>query len=257
MTRLLQIWPRGPSVAPKRGMAQYVAVRLSDKCVLRVRGPQSLVYLQSLLSNDVRRVTDSASATQSAIYSYLLSAVGRVLSDVFVFGGRSGEFLLEVSVTPLTSLTDPSMTPQVDRTLASAIKRLLVAYHVHGKVEVESGAEWSVWSLLPSASPPALAGIDREDFRLVEDPRVGPSHLGYRLLSRLGGDTLPEVRSELGGICVREGTLSDYTRRKYRLGIGEGHRDILSAHYSPAELNADFLKAISLSKGKSIPRDPH
>ena len=104
---------------------EIVAIRLSTKRkLLRISGIDSFIYLQSLLTNDMRRLKPMMITNQSfnnnthtetksdhqqrishifdqpAIYSYLLSSVGKVLADLFVYRGRyrteEGEYILEV-----------------------------------------------------------------------------------------------------------------------------------------------------------------
>lgn len=101
----------------------FVAIRLpsSRRRLLRVSGADAFIYLQSLLSNDMRQllpvdrlaaefrsgrrnqsISQLAAVDQPLLYAFLLSAVGRVLADLFVYRGRyraeDGEYILEVSV---------------------------------------------------------------------------------------------------------------------------------------------------------------
>ena len=100
-----------------------MAIRLpsSRRRLLRVSGADAFIYLQSLLSNDMRQllpvdrlaaefrsgrrnqsISQLAAVDQPLLYAFLLSAVGRVLADLFVYRGRyraeDGEYILEVSV---------------------------------------------------------------------------------------------------------------------------------------------------------------
>lgn len=103
----------------QNGSATLVAIRLSNRRFLRVCGEDSFIYLQSLLTNDMRmllslerlekernsspgleKLIESNALNQPVIYTYLLSAVGRVLADMFVYRGRyrtsDGEYIIEV-----------------------------------------------------------------------------------------------------------------------------------------------------------------
>lgn len=102
---------------PKTGTNnEFVAIKLSTKSrkLLRISGVDSFIYLQSLLTNDMRRLLPSDRLNlrsedmfeemdifdQPVLYSYLLSAVGKVLADLFVYRGRyraeDGEYIIEV-----------------------------------------------------------------------------------------------------------------------------------------------------------------
>lgn len=83
---------------------RFHAIKLSNKRLLRVTGPQSFIYMQSLFTNDMRNLlnkpsSEPSNSNKSVIYTFLLSAVGRVLCDLFVYRGRAcvdGEYFLEV-----------------------------------------------------------------------------------------------------------------------------------------------------------------
>ena len=105
-----------------------------------------------------------------------------------------------------------------------------------------------------------LEEFDSDDFKLIRDPRIGPRYLGYRLLTRLGGEKVEDIgryiklsnnNNEIKKqkIRVYEGSTLDYARLRYRLGVAEGNQEILSGFYFPFELNGDLLNAISLNKG--------
>lgn len=99
--------------------SSFVAIRLNPtKRLMRVSGIDSFIYLQSLLTNDMRQLlpverlkrnwgpsnysmTQIGALDQPVIYAYLLSAVGKVLADLYVYRGRyraeDGEYILEAS----------------------------------------------------------------------------------------------------------------------------------------------------------------
>lgn len=106
---------------PDSTTANFVAIKMpsSRRRLVRVSGIDSFIYLQSLLTNDMRQLlpvdrlqadfrnrsnhsmSQLAAVDQPLLYAYLLSAVGRVLADLFVYRGRyraeDGEYIVEVS----------------------------------------------------------------------------------------------------------------------------------------------------------------
>ena len=248
----------------------FIAIHLRNKQLVRISGPGSFIYLQSLLTNDMRKLLlpkyaeqyssfDSRNQLNPVIYSFLLSAVGKVLCDLFVYRGRfitaecsdyesDGEFVLEV-----------------DKSLATAVKRLLLSYNVNKNIKVELADDLNLWAILPASLlnkhysadtiDETLRPINSDDLKLVADPRIGSKYFGYRFITRLGGSSLKDLgpyikcQSNHERIRLIEGQITDYIRLKYQLGLAEGHNDVKSGFYFPFELNGDFINAISLDKG--------
>lgn len=87
--------------------SSYYAIKLANKSLLRVTGDGSFIYLQSLLTNDMRRLLpkiehdETSHENLPSIYSYILSSANRVLCDLFVYRSNAHryntEFILEVS----------------------------------------------------------------------------------------------------------------------------------------------------------------
>ncbi|KAI7697865.1 hypothetical protein SSS_08194, partial [Sarcoptes scabiei] len=241
----------------------FAAIELKNKALVRVSGPGSFIYLQSLLTNDLRKLLNPIESPENvqnecqySIYSYLLSAVGRVLCDMFIYRGRflvDGDYIIEV-----------------DKYLANSLKRLLLGYNLKRDISVDFADEFKLWSVIPYSmiensgqiqevndndSIEQLQTFDSDDIKLVADPRVGSKFFGYRLLTRLGGLRIQDIgsiikcQSKNKKIKLMELSVGDYNRLKYQLGLAEGHNDILSGFYYPFELNGDYINAISLNKG--------
>lgn len=159
------------------------------------------------------------------------------------------------------------------------MRRLLLGYNLSRNVKVEHAKELDLWALVPAANftdnftvkhpsnLPELKEIDSDDIKLVRDPRLGPRYLGYRFLTRLGGSRLEDIgkyikpinnhkedddksQRRMGKLRLYEGSIWDYARLRYRLGVAEGQQECMSGFYFPFELNGDLLNAISLNKGK-------
>jgi len=83
--------------------------------------------------------------------------------------------------------------------------------------------------------------------QLVNDPRI--PQLGYRLLTRIGGNKFKDVVKYIDAKNVEEGQLNHYQTYRYKLGVSEGYDDLLSGYYYPFECNGDYLNAVSVDKG--------
>ena len=82
--------------------SHFYAIKLTNKKLIRVSGEQSFIYLQSLLSNDLRHLMNGEEVvSKGCVYAFMLSALGKVLADLFVYKGKllsDGEIILEVSI---------------------------------------------------------------------------------------------------------------------------------------------------------------
>lgn len=208
------------------------------------------------MSNNRNVFQEIYSLNQPVIYSYLCNAVGRVLCDLFVYRSRyraeDGEYIIEV-----------------DASIATALKRLLLGYNLSRNVKVELADDLTLWTLIPERSfefridqyplgkQPELIEIDSDDIKLVQDPRIRYNNfLGYRFFTRLGANRLDDIGrfcklpdSDTTRLRLSQGTTTDYRRLRYRFGVSEGIRDNPSGAYYPFELNGDIFNAVSLNKG--------
>ena len=82
--------------------SHFYAIKLKNKKLIRVSGEQSFIYLQSLLTNDLRHLrNDERVSPRGCVYAFLLSSLGKVLADLFVYKGKlfsEGELILEVII---------------------------------------------------------------------------------------------------------------------------------------------------------------
>src|SRR5690348_3728835 len=96
-----------------RRMPQVEFVRLEDRGILAVAGPDRRSFLQGLVSNDVMRV-----AADRAVYAALLTPQGKYLHD-FIMVEHDGEIWLDAEAARLADL-----------------KRRLSLYRLRAKVEL-------------------------------------------------------------------------------------------------------------------------
>ncbi len=78
----------------------FYAIKLTNKKLIRVSGVDSFIYLQSLITNDLRHLLEGEEVPQrSCVYAFMLSALGKVLCDLFIYRAKllsEGELILEV-----------------------------------------------------------------------------------------------------------------------------------------------------------------
>jgi folate-binding Fe-S cluster repair protein YgfZ len=78
----------------------FYAIKLTNKKLIRVSGVDSFIYIQSLITNDLRHLLDGEEVPQrSCVYAFMLSALGKVLCDLFIYKTKllsEGELILEV-----------------------------------------------------------------------------------------------------------------------------------------------------------------
>lgn len=148
-----------------------MTVRLADRAVIALSGPQTREFLQGLITNDVDRVGPA-----SPIYTALLTPQGKVLFDFLIFDS-DGTLLLDC--------------PAAQR---DALAKRLSLYRLRAKVEIATRDDLTVvWSDDPTSAPP-----------LIRDPRR-PA-LGYRAIvasssvPTAGGDELYHAQRLAQGV---------------------------------------------------------
>jgi folate-binding Fe-S cluster repair protein YgfZ len=142
--------------------------------------------------------------------------------------------------------------PKVDSFLANALRRLLKAYNIKRTVCVEAVNDYNLWALIPKSYDSDsndffLNEIISDDLQLVSDPRI--PQMGYRLLTRIGGNHFDDIIKYIDPNLIEESKLAQYQKHRFKLGVSEGYDDLLSGFYFPFECNGDYLNAVSLNKG--------
>lgn len=223
--QLFEFTKRNYSVDDKNG--ELKVERLKTRSVLSVEGFDSLSFLQDLITNDIRLLEDSS----KCIFSAFLNAKGKVIHDTIIYKPENQDlFLVECDISSLEAL-------QVHMTM----------YRGRRRVEIRSVEnELNVWAIY-NPSEGNIEEIDLgENVVVCTDPRV--SYLGLRVLAPAGLDVAKKINNK-GTSTSNE---SFYKSLRYKLGIGEGVREIPYGRYSPTEVNCDFLNGISSRKNSYI-----
>ncbi|KAM4688628.1 putative transferase CAF17, mitochondrial [Discoglossus pictus] len=207
--------------------------RLSGLCcplaenrgLLRFRGPDTNVFLQGLMTNDIEQLREGA------LYSHLLNVQGRTLYDVILYRlskeqNDQADILLECDMSAL-----------------EPIQKHLKVYNFRRKVDVTLCPELSVWAVIPALKPqnPPDNPLPAPVVLCNPDPRV--AMMGWRLVAETGGnpvDLLPESSM---------GNFKDYSKLRYEQGVPEGVNDLPPGVALPLESNLAYMNGISFSKG--------
>lgn len=222
---------------------QFKYASLRDRSIIRLSGPDTVDFLQGLVTNDVRLLFDDSG--RRSLYSFILNVTGRILADMFIYRvPNQNDLLLEM-----------------DFFVADQIRKLLKRYKIRRKIDIRSQDDCQVTVVFPQ-SPESTQNLtlegDNTDTRfLVQDPRS--HYLGYRMVFLGNGHSLSGF-SELNSILAQHSDFfnsvnlqqcdeSEYRIFRYLLGIGEGCVDFPPEEVFPFEANAELLNAVSFQKG--------
>ncbi|CAL9197787.1 unnamed protein product [Musa hybrid cultivar] len=264
-----------------------LACRLESRSVLRFRGPDTVKFLQGLLTNDIRPLAARTPPTDSRvsqasylptpnltyrspppIYAALLTPQGRFLYDLFLYrpprpdeklDGRTGSGSGSAdSEEPFTLLAD------VDTAVVDDLLDCFKKYCLRSKVGIDNvDKEFSCWQRFGSNLSSNSASAEEP-----EAASVGWGGVGYAGIAAAQGNDLswqwfkdPRLNC-LGfrGIFPANATpplveadkeASEWHYLQWRLekGVPEGSTEIPKGEAVPLEYNLVGLNAISFDKG--------
>ncbi|KAJ4905774.1 Glycine cleavage T-protein family [Raphanus sativus] len=250
-----------------------MASRLKSRSVVRFSGPDTIKFLQGLLTNDVRKFGESSGEKSSTVptpnmpsvstppmYAALLTPQGRFLYDFFLYRPTRPDEKLDRTGSGPGS--DPGrdgsveLFADVDVSVLDELLETLKKYRLRSKVDIENVAEeFSCWqrygrNLSESSSVGWGGGVDRAGestasgnkygWQWYEDPRL--DCLGYR--SIFPSDTTPPLVE-----ADKETDESNYLLWRLEHGVAEGSAEIPKGEAIPLEYNFVGLNAISFDKG--------
>src|SRR5437588_9902934 len=207
-------------------MVQSNFVLLDGRGILAVSGPDRLIFLQGLVSNDVEKV-----APDRAVYAALLTAQGKYLHD-FIMAAAGDAIWLDAEAARLADL-----------------KRRLSMYRLRAKVAIDDLADLAVAAVFGEGAREALglpeqAGAARpvREGPAFVDPR--PAALGARVI-------LPrdQIRGALESAGLAETDFAGYDRHRLALGIPDGSRDLVLEKSILLESGFDELNGVDWQKG--------
>ncbi|KAF3561654.1 hypothetical protein DY000_02015434 [Brassica cretica] len=250
-----------------------MASKLKSRSVVRFSGPDTVKFLQGLLTNDVRRFGESTGEKSSTVptpnmpsvstppmYAALLTPQGRFLYDFFLYSPTRPDEKLDRTGSGPGS--DPGrdgsveLFADVDVSVLDELLETLKKYRLRSKVDIENVAEeFSCWqrygrNLSGSSSVGWGGGVDRAGestasgnkygWQWYEDPRL--DCLGYR--SIFPSDATPPLVE-----ADKETDESNYLLWRLEHGVAEGSSEIPKGEAIPLEYNFVGLNAISFDKG--------
>ncbi|XP_021631016.1 putative transferase At4g12130, mitochondrial isoform X2 [Manihot esculenta] len=254
--------------------------RLKSRSVIRFGGPDTIKFLQGLLTNDVRRfdkppdegtsslpTPNMPTVSQPPMYAALLTPQGRFLYDLFLYRPpRAGEKLDSTGSGPGSDNGDSvEMFADVDSSVLDELLQTLKRYRLRSKVEIDNVAEnFSCWQRFggklsekssveeepEAASVGWGSGVDRRasssahgdehGWQWFRDPRL--ECLGFRGIFP-SSETPPMVEVD------KETEEKNYLLWRIENGVAEGSTEIPKGEAIPLEYNLTGLNAISFDKG--------
>ncbi|XP_060207242.1 putative transferase At4g12130, mitochondrial [Lycium barbarum] len=256
-----------------------MATHLRTRSVIRFTGPETVKFLQGLVSNDVRKLADpqpedrTTLATTNVpfvsvppVYAALLTPQGRFLYDMFLYRpGRADEKLDRTGSGPGPSpdTGEVELFADVDGSELDELLQTLKKYRLRSKVDIESVADdFSCWQRFgqdlgqnSSVEPDAASlgwggGFDRSGqsssqgnnygWQWYRDPRL--DCLGFRGIFS-SNTTPPLVEAD------KETNEENYLLWRLEKGVAEGSAEIPKGEAVPLEYNLAGLNGISFDKG--------
>ena len=217
------------------------AALLTNRRLLTIRGPDSVRFLQGLVTNNVQ-VNQS-----SGFYAAFLNAQGRVLNDVFIYPTSTSKIYSD-RLSHTVDRQESSFMIEVDADEADTLLNYLKMFKLRSRIALAliDPGEWNVWSLWRDQEPwTPHAGLRSESKALTLsclDTRA--PGMGRRMI--LPASTRPkEIEEE----SIPEASLGSYTIRRMVKGVAEGQKEILRETALPQESNGDYMGGIDFQKG--------
>lgn len=214
---------------------RLISYRVS-KLVQRVKVQTSPFFCSGLLTNDVHRLD-----TSPCLYSFMLSNLGRIVADLFLFrfAHKPHDCFIDVGSLNL-----------------ERFMKYLKVYKIRRKVSFRICPDKSVWAVYPTF-PETVADYklkkSSEQAIVVSDPRH--HSFGFRILGQDFGETqdcisaFENLNQDGEEFRLKAADLDNYRTFRYRNGLAEGGEDFGIESLFPFEANAEFFNAISFDKG--------
>ncbi|KAI3710971.1 hypothetical protein L2E82_40771 [Cichorium intybus] len=257
-----------------------MASLLKTRSVVRFRGPDTIKFLQGLLTNDIRKfgepvgdeksslVTPNVPASSArSMYAAMLTPQGRFLYDMFLYEPpRTDEKLDRSGSRPGPEYDEVELLADVDCSVLDELVETLKKYRLRSKVDIENvGESFSCWQRYgvdlhkrqpSSLEDPQSASVgwggaidptgstssqgNSTGWQWHKDPRL--DCLGFRGIFP-SNTTPPMVEANT------ETEEENYLVWRLEKGVAEGSIEIPKGEAIPLEYNLAGLNAISFDKG--------
>ena len=198
---------------------------LTDRGAVHVTGPDSVKFLQGLVTNDVESLKtnpDDIAFAAGAVHAAILSPQGKILFEFFCVRTLDG-FVLDVLREKVPEL----------------VKRLSM-YKLRAAVEIKDVSD--DYKLLALWGPNACSSGPTKGTIAFHDPRH-PA-LGQRILAEARFAT--DIASATNGVRPPP---EAYHAHRIALGVPEGGKDYDFGDAYPHEANFDLFNGVSFTKG--------
>jgi hypothetical protein len=183
-----------------------------DRALLRIGGEEARDWLQSLVTNDVRKL-----APGRGVYAALLSPQGKYLFDFLLADAGDGTVLLDAAADRI-----------------GALAQRLGMYRLRRKVTVEP-SDLSVALVWGGAGAPEAAGA-----LVLRDPRA--EGLGWRLYA-------PDAAAAVAGAGAALATRADWDALRVAQGVPESGVELIPEDSYILEAGFDRLNGVDFRKG--------
>ncbi|KAM3321985.1 putative transferase, mitochondrial [Capsicum chacoense] len=254
-----------------------MASLLKTRSVIRFTGPETVKFLQGLVTNDVRRLINSQPEDRTnltatnvpfvsvpPVYAALLTPQGRFLFDMFLYRPAKGVEMLDKDGSgPGAENEEVEVFADVDGSELDELMQTLKKYRLRSKVDIESVADdFSCWQRFgqdlsqKSSEEPDTASLgwgggfdpsgqsssqgNNRGWLWHRDPRL--DCLGFRGIFP-SNTTPPLVEAD------KETNEENYLLWRLEKGVAEGSAEIPKGEAVPLEYNLAGLNGISFDKG--------
>ncbi|KAK6137678.1 hypothetical protein DH2020_028604 [Rehmannia glutinosa] len=255
-----------------------LACLLKTRSVIRFKGPETIKFLQGLVTNDVRSLDEPEPAAENGItpnmpvvvtppvYAAMLTPQGRFLYDFFLYRPpRPDEKLDRTGSGPGPDSGELEIYADVDGSVLDELLATLKRYRLRSKVDIENVAEdFSCWQRFGGNLANDSSSTEDSEADSVgwggtvdhsgasssqgsslgwhwnKDPRL--ACLGYRGIFPSNA-TPPVVEVD------KETDEGNFLLWRLEKGVAEGSAEIPKGEAIPLEYNLAGLNAISFDKG--------
>lgn len=206
-------------------MSHAVFVRLDNRAVIRVAGPDRVTFLQGLVSNDMTSV-----APERAVFAAFLTPQGKFLFDLIVCESGDG-FLLDVEAARA----------------ADFVKRLSM-YKLRAKVTIASAPDLAVFAV-PGPDAAAALSLSGAAGAARPLPEAGGVACVDPRLAELGGRVIASTDAPLTAAGLTEAPFASWDEVRLSLGVPDGSRDLPVEKALLLENGFEELNGVDFNKG--------
>ena len=200
---------------------------LEDRGILYIQGPDSEEFLQNIITNDIKKITDKKSC-----FASILTPQGKYLYDFIISKHKKGFFI------------------DCEKNQIESLFKQLKLYKLRSKVEILNLSNEFVIAALTLEKFKSIENINdspgftikfRED-PIVLDPRN--IKLGARLIINL-----EKLYLSIKKLNLNTGNINEYYKLSHKLGIPQTNTIKLQNKIFGIECNLEALNGIDFKKG--------